>query len=318
MRLTRVLLDANILFDAQARDLFLRFAEAEQIEVFWSRPILAETRRNLIAKRGMTEAKADGLFDAMANAFPHAVVEGFEHLIGQLELPDADDRHVLAAAIHAECDMVITNNRRDFPDVVLEPYDVLALDLDEALMLFAGFLQPVVSSVIQRLVAALSRPAESVDEFIERLAVKAPTGAVLLGSAMGIERFQRLAAEIVDGVAGDTAQAAAQRLMEAIWEQRIDDVAAIVDSSLAAQLVGENATAGDLTARLSDIFRDVDAEHGWGMTARRHPISVDIEIVRFIQGGARIISQPTLARTYQLAFQRVDEAWKLIDLPAQT
>lgn len=317
MRLTRVLLDANILFDAQARDLFLRFAEAEQIEVFWSRPILAETRRNLIAKRGMTENKADGLFGALANAFPHAVVEGFEHLVAQLELPDADDRHVLAAAIHAECDMIITNNLGHFPEATLEPYDVVALNLDEALTLFARFFQ-LVSTVIHRLVAALSRPAETVEAFIERLAVKAPTGAVLLGSAMGIESFQKLAAEIVDAVAGDTAQAAAQRLMEALWEQRIDDVAAIVDPSLAAQLAGENATAADLTARLSDIFRDVDAEHGWGMTARRHPYSVDIEIVRFVQGVVGIISQPTLALTYQLAFQRIDETWRLIDLPDGT
>lgn len=48
MRRLRVLLDANVLVDAQVRDLFLRLAEAELIDVRWSAQILAEPRRALV------------------------------------------------------------------------------------------------------------------------------------------------------------------------------------------------------------------------------------------------------------------------------
>ncbi len=43
-----------------------------------------------------------------------ALVSGYEHIIGRLTLPDADDRHVLAAAIHGGAGIIVTVNPRDF------------------------------------------------------------------------------------------------------------------------------------------------------------------------------------------------------------
>jgi hypothetical protein len=51
----------------------------------------------------------------MDAALPGAMVEHFEHRIPGLTLPDADDRHVLAAAIEAGADVIVTFNTRDFP-----------------------------------------------------------------------------------------------------------------------------------------------------------------------------------------------------------
>ena len=46
---------------------------------------------------------------------PDCLVTGYEPLISGLSLPDADDRHVLAAAIHVGASLIITYNLSDFP-----------------------------------------------------------------------------------------------------------------------------------------------------------------------------------------------------------
>ena len=60
--------------------------------------------------------------EAMACAFPEALVEGFEDLIGAIELPDEDDRHVVAAAIVADAEHIVTENLKDFP-AELSPFE---------------------------------------------------------------------------------------------------------------------------------------------------------------------------------------------------
>lgn len=83
----------------------------------------------------------------MDKAIDDALVTGFESLVPGLTLPDPDDRHVLAAAITARADVIVTLNLKDFPAIALKPYSVEAqhpdifvrhiLDLDEPLALAA-------------------------------------------------------------------------------------------------------------------------------------------------------------------------------------
>ena len=53
-------------------------------------------------------------------AVPGAVVTDYEHLIDKIDLPDPDDRHVLAAAIAARASLV-TLNVADFPRTAVRP-----------------------------------------------------------------------------------------------------------------------------------------------------------------------------------------------------
>ena len=55
-----------------------------------------------------------------------AQVFGFEELVPTIRLPDPNDRHVVAAAIRGEADIILTANLRDFPARALAPHGLIA------------------------------------------------------------------------------------------------------------------------------------------------------------------------------------------------
>jgi len=55
----------------------------------------------------------------MNSAVPDSLVTGYEQLVEFLELKDADDRHVLAAAIRSNADSIVTFNQKDFDETEL-------------------------------------------------------------------------------------------------------------------------------------------------------------------------------------------------------
>jgi len=65
--------------------------------------------------------KAEQLRDRMNRAVRDCLVTGYEPLVGSLELPDPDGKHVLAAAIKAGAQVVVTWNLKDFPQERLAP-----------------------------------------------------------------------------------------------------------------------------------------------------------------------------------------------------
>ena len=158
MRRTRVFLDANVIVDAQVRDLFCRLAEAELIDVRWSRLILEEARRALVDKMGLDPNRVDRLIATLDQAFPEASVSGFEALAEGLNLRDREDHHVLAAAVHSECDLLVTFNIQDFPSSAFGNNDLLAISVDDAIGLMASWYGPRIGGVVDALLAPLRRP----------------------------------------------------------------------------------------------------------------------------------------------------------------
>ncbi len=109
-------LDACVLYPAPIRDILLNLAEQDLFSPKWSETIQEEWLRNLILNRpDLTRKKLERTVKAMNGAFPKAMVKSFNSLISSLELPDPDDRHVLAAAIKSEANLIITFNLKDFP-----------------------------------------------------------------------------------------------------------------------------------------------------------------------------------------------------------
>ena len=56
---------------------------------------------------------------------PDAMVTGYEHLIELLDLPDRDDRHVLAAAFRCGADVIVTVNLDYFPTRILRSLGIV-------------------------------------------------------------------------------------------------------------------------------------------------------------------------------------------------
>jgi predicted nucleic acid-binding protein len=129
-----VIADANVLYPFMVRDVLLSLAQAGLFRIKWSNMITEEWSRNLIANKPQSESKIRATIDVMHREFPEAVVEGFEPLIASLSLPDSDDRHVLAAAIHADAQHILTNNLKHFPDTALAPYGVDAKTPDDFIL----------------------------------------------------------------------------------------------------------------------------------------------------------------------------------------
>ncbi|MDQ5841532.1 MAG: PIN domain-containing protein, partial [Chloroflexota bacterium] len=130
-----VIYDANVLYPSTLRDVLIRLAQTGLIHAKWSETILDETFRSLHAKRpDLDEARLRRTRELMNLAVRDAVVTGHEPLINSLHLPDPDDRHVLAAAIRARAQIIVTFNLNDFPTDVLADWDVEARHPDDFLV----------------------------------------------------------------------------------------------------------------------------------------------------------------------------------------
>jgi hypothetical protein len=116
-----------VLYPSLLRDVLIRLAIADVVELRWSDRVHDEWTRNLLLNRpGLTSDQLARTRRHMEAAVPDARVEGYEALIPELVLPDQGDRHVLAATLHAGA-ALLTFNLRDFPaaqargTVVLHP-----------------------------------------------------------------------------------------------------------------------------------------------------------------------------------------------------
>jgi predicted nucleic acid-binding protein len=129
-----VVLDACVLFPNVLRDTLLTLAEHELFHPLWSDAILDEVRRNVIAKRGVDPAAFERTLTLMNSAFDGALVQNWKPVATQVELPDADDCHVLAAAVMGSGQAIVTFNITDFPDELLTPHNVSAIHPDAFLL----------------------------------------------------------------------------------------------------------------------------------------------------------------------------------------
>lgn len=134
-----VLGDANVLYSRVLRDYLLYAMTLGVIRVHWSAEILAEVVEHLIENvDGFDGDSGKRLVTAMNSTFPYAEVttkqEDVETVAG-LAMPDEDDRHVLAAAISAEVDILCTDNIKDFPAEAMAVVGIEAMTADALLRL---------------------------------------------------------------------------------------------------------------------------------------------------------------------------------------
>ncbi|MFZ0565159.1 MAG: PIN domain-containing protein [Chlamydiales bacterium] len=95
-----VLYDASVFYPAPIRDLLMELAATGLFRAKWSEQIHEEWIGSLLRKRpDLNQDKLERTKKLINKAIPDCMVAGYKSLIEGLQLPDAGDRHVLAAAI---------------------------------------------------------------------------------------------------------------------------------------------------------------------------------------------------------------------------
>jgi predicted nucleic acid-binding protein len=185
------LLDACVLYPAPLRDLLLSLGSHCPIRLHWSAAIHEEWIRNLLVQRpDLTRSQLERTRALMDQAFPDAVVEGFEPLIGSLAMPDCDDRHVLAAAIQAGADVIVTWNLKDFPVKLLAKHRLVRQTPDAFVMAMIATHEPLVIEAVHALRSRLRRPAISPSVLLENFAQQGLAEVVAhLGQARIIDQL---------------------------------------------------------------------------------------------------------------------------------
>jgi hypothetical protein len=105
----------------------------------------------------------------MNKAIRDVRVTGYEPLIEVLDLPDADDRHVLAAAIKANAQVIVTENTKDFPPAKLASWNVEAKGADDFVLDLIDLNQRAVYAQVQRMADAWRNPPGTVEDVLDSL-----------------------------------------------------------------------------------------------------------------------------------------------------
>lgn len=159
--------DACVLYSAPLRDLLVRLAIAGLVRAHWTEEIHAEWIRGVLADRkAVTAESLERCRSLMNSAVRDSLIEGHESLTPTLSLPDPDDRHVLAAAIHVQASLIVTFNLKDFPAVALQPHGVTATHPDDLLAQLLEDAESLVCQVIRNQRLALKNPTVTVQEHL--------------------------------------------------------------------------------------------------------------------------------------------------------
>jgi hypothetical protein len=161
-------LDGCVLYPAPLRDLLMHLAVSGAYRPRWTDRIHDEWTRHVLRNR--PDLSADQLRRTRELMNLHAggsLVVGYEPLIDRIPLPDADDRHVLAAAIQSGATEIVTFNRRDFPAETLRPLAITAVHPDAFVLRLFDRDRDVVIESVRRQRALLKRPPQSVEELLQ-------------------------------------------------------------------------------------------------------------------------------------------------------
>jgi predicted nucleic acid-binding protein len=174
-----LVLDANVLWHTHLLGLLIYCHHKTILSLKWTDSVVHEAENGMRAKgRTHQAAKLRPLLDY---AGVGTRVTDYKRHEGGVDLPDEDDRHVLAAAIACDADAIVTSNNQDFPAAVLKPYSITALSPD-------GLLQAILDNddAAGVLIAACLRQPLPAAGLLARLEKVAPEATGMLRKALNI------------------------------------------------------------------------------------------------------------------------------------
>lgn len=168
-KLQIVVYDACVLFPFHLRNVLVQCAVDRLVGARWTDDIHGEWIRNLLKRNtALSRVRLEATRDAMKRALPEADVTGYHHLIPALEIQDPDDRHVLAAAIHAKADAILSVDR-DFSNTVVSRYGMSLWRPSDFLTSLFDADQDLMLDVLARARANLRQSTPTPEEFVAGL-----------------------------------------------------------------------------------------------------------------------------------------------------
>ena len=129
----KVCFDACVLYPTVLREILMGCAARGLYRPVWSARILEEWARATVKLGPVAEDVARSEIAGLRATWPAAEVVPRAGDLARLWLPDLNDVHVLAAAVVAGADRLVTFNARDFPRHLLAAEGVERVDPDQLL-----------------------------------------------------------------------------------------------------------------------------------------------------------------------------------------
>jgi predicted nucleic acid-binding protein len=165
-----VVYDANVLYPSVLRDLLIRIAQHGLVQARWTEEILDETFAAIERTRpGVDPSALKRTRQLMCDAVRDCLVVNYEPLVNVVDLPDQNDRHVLAAAIKCGAQVIVTQNLRDFPAEVLAPWDIEAKHPDDFVLDQLHLDSGAVHAAVHQIADSWRRPPGTAEDVIHRL-----------------------------------------------------------------------------------------------------------------------------------------------------
>lgn len=165
-----VIYDACVLYPAPLRDFLMRLAMTDLYRARWTDMIHDEWMHSVLKQRPDLKTEDLERTRSLMNAHVRdSLVTGFEYLIPAIQLPDADDRHVLAAAIQGGASLIVTFNLTDFPPEQLKPYNLTVQHPDDFILDLINLHAAQVCEAASLHRRSLRNPPKTPDEYLETL-----------------------------------------------------------------------------------------------------------------------------------------------------
>ncbi|MFF4189568.1 putative toxin-antitoxin system toxin component, PIN family [Nonomuraea sp. NPDC001831] len=169
--MARVFVDTNVLFPFSLMDLVLALTEDAVHTWVWSDHLLSEWERVIVREQHRSARSAARIGAVIREFFADSRVseDDYKHLIDQMEGPDLDDRHHMAAAIAGHARTLVTWNVADFPAAFLGRHGVSVSAPDAYLCSLLSRSPREVLSVLARMAAGKRRPPMTTHDVLAAL-----------------------------------------------------------------------------------------------------------------------------------------------------
>ena len=167
----RVLPDTNVLFPFSLMDLLLALAEDYVIDLVLTDRLLDEWQRVIVRERHRTPEAAKKIADLIRTGFAESLLPEYAYRprLEELDGPDPDDLHHIAAAIQARADTVLTWNLPDFPAEALAPHGIAVSPPDPYLCALLERYPEQILRTVTRMAAEKKRPPMTALDLVAKL-----------------------------------------------------------------------------------------------------------------------------------------------------